>query len=108
MRDSYYETPWSDFGEAVSDASARISARGWAWTYAHHDPPHLGDAPHLGRGSFRVSDHPRHPVDEDAVDLTYPWRACIRSSDGKSVVGAGILVDQWHVLTCAHVASRAA
>jgi uncharacterized protein YoaH (UPF0181 family) len=35
-----------------------------------------------------------------------PWRAAIHNPDGR-VVGAGFLVDQQHVLTCAHVVADA-
>jgi hypothetical protein len=35
----------------------------------------------------------------------HPWRVVLRGSFG--VVGAGVLVDPWHVLTCAHVVTNA-
>jgi len=41
-----------------------------------------------------------------AVDGTFPWRARIRARDGR-IVGAGLLVDSHHVLTCAHVVTQA-
>jgi hypothetical protein len=37
---------------------------------------------------------------------TRPWRARLLRSGG-GVAGAGVLVDQWHVLTCAHVVNQA-
>lgn len=48
-----------------------------------------------------------HTAAPDRLDVIgHPWRVCLRRPDGV-VVGAGVLVDRWHVLTCAHVVSAA-
>ncbi|MDQ1288591.1 MAG: Trypsin-like peptidase [Actinomycetota bacterium] len=45
-------------------------------------------------------------VGQNRHDGEHPWRACLVSPDG-AVLGAGVLVDRWHVLTCAHVVAEA-
>lgn len=50
----------------------------------------------------------RSRVDAQGLSVfgQHPWRVRLRGPDG-AVVGAGVLVDRWHVLTCAHVISAA-
>lgn len=47
-----------------------------------------------------------HGSDGLSVVGQHPWRARLRARN-EEIVGAGVLVDQWHVLTCAHVVSAA-
>jgi len=39
------------------------------------------------------------------VEGEHAWRVCLRRADGR-ILGAGVLVDRFHVLTCAHVVTR--
>lgn len=52
------------------------------------------------------SDSARELGDTEGLGVVgqHPWRVRLRGPDG-AVVGAGVLVDRWHVLTCAHVVS---
>ena len=46
-------------------------------------------------------------IDHRAQSDRLPWLARLLTANGKSVVGAGILVDTRHVVTCAHVVNLA-